>query len=354
MTKVVIISDIHFDLRNGSAFFMNKYRQFFEEVFFPELKARGINKLWILGDTWEYRTKINSVSLNFAIKTFFNKLRDNGIEAWIIYGNHDVAYRADNSINTIDFLGMMYENVHVIEDFKTIEFDGQPVNFMPWIHAKNYEQAMQFMQSAPPTVLCGHFEINGFETTRGQYAHGGLEPNIFTKFDKVFSGHFHIRSNQGPIHYLGNPFQTNWGDFGYERGFHVFDVQTHELEFVLNPFDIYAKIDYNDGLDITNFDYAVYSDKIVRVYIPSYATINQNKLGLFIDKLQNGCYSVEVVEKETVQVVNETGEIEFLDNAELINKYIEDVIDAPNINKDSLKEMFFSIYTEAQNMVERE
>ena len=352
--KVAILCDIHFDVRNGSAFFSGKYKEFFDKVFFPTLRARGIKTLWILGDTWEYRTKINSVSLNFAIRNFFDKLEDEGIDTTIIYGNHDVAYRADNSINTIDFLGKMYDNLRVVRDFETIEVFGQPINFMPWIHAKNYQEAMDFMVSAPPTVLCGHFEINGFETTKGQYAHGGLEPNIFNKFDKVFSGHFHIRSNQGSIHYLGNPFQTNWGDYGYERGFHFFDVVTHELEFVSNPFDIYAKIDYNDDVDIGAFDYSIFDNMIVRVYIPSYATTNQNKLALFLDKLQQVAYSTEVVEREAVAVLNETGEIEFLDNKELIDKYITEVVEAPNVDKVLLMSMFNELYVEAQNMVERE
>ena len=353
-STVAILCDIHFDIRNGSAFFSGKYKEFFDKVFFPTLKERGIKTLWILGDTWEYRTKINSVSLNFAIKNFFDRLEEDEIDTTIIYGNHDVAYRADNSINTIDFLGKMYPNLRVVKDFATLTVHGQPINFMPWIHAKNFGAAMEFMAAAPPTVLCGHYEINGFETTKGQYAHGGLEPNIFSKFDKVFSGHFHIRSNQGPIHYLGNPFQTNWGDYGYERGFHFFDVETHELEFVSNPFDIYAKIDYNDDIDIGTFSYSAFTNMIVRVYIPSYATTNQNKLSLFLDKLQQAAYSTEVVEREAVAVLSETGEIEFLDNKELIDKYINEVVDAPNIDKTVLLGMFNELYVDAQNMVERE
>ena len=35
----------------------------------------------------------------------------------------------------------------------------------------------------------------------------GMDIDIFDKFDKVYSGHYHTRSDNGKIYYLGNPYE---------------------------------------------------------------------------------------------------------------------------------------------------
>ena len=62
----------------------------------------------------------------------------------------------------------------------------------------------------------------------------------------VFSGHFHHKSDNGTIYYLGNPYQTNWMDYKDPRGFHMFDFETRELTFIENPYEMFHKYFYND------------------------------------------------------------------------------------------------------------
>ena len=42
----------------------------------------------------------------------------------------------------------------------------------------------------------------------------------------VYSGHFHTRSTDGKINYLGNPYEMYWNDVNDTRGFHIFDTDT--------------------------------------------------------------------------------------------------------------------------------
>ena len=51
---------------------------------------------------------------------------------------------------------------------------------------------------------------------------------FFRLIRKVFSGHFHTRSNQDNISYLGNPYEIYWNDHEDTRGFHFFDTETLE------------------------------------------------------------------------------------------------------------------------------
>ncbi|BCU99219.1 MAG: hypothetical protein CM15mV26_0460 [uncultured marine virus] len=54
----------------------------------------------------------------------------------------------------------------------------------------------------------GHLETNGFRAHRGPlWKMGCLD--IFDKFDRVFSGHYHTRSDNGKIFYLGNPYECS-------------------------------------------------------------------------------------------------------------------------------------------------
>ena len=94
----------------------------------------------------------------------------------------------------------------------------------------------------------GHFEIAGFAMYRGMESHEGLSKDLFKQFDMVFSGHYHHRSNDGHIYYLGNPYELTWQDFNDPRGFHLFDLQTRELEFIGNPYTMFERVEYDDAL----------------------------------------------------------------------------------------------------------
>lgn len=352
--RVAIITDIHFGVRNGSKFFLDKYQLFFDNIFFPTLIENEIKTLWVLGDTWEYRTKLESVALWRAREMFFDRLEQHGIKMYIIYGNHDVAYKNRNDINTIDFLEKMYSNVHVIKTHETINFDGLDVNFISWVNNANLEESLKFIAEAPPTVLCGHFEIKSFEMIKGHVCEHGFEKAIFDRYDQVYSGHFHTVSTDGRIFYISNPFQTNWSDYGLDKGFRIFDTATRNLDFIPNTYEVYDKIAYDETVDVTAFDYESYREKIVRVYIPSFAKLNQNKFNLFLEKLNSLVFSADVIELDETSIVGEDGQIEYIDNTQLINLYIDEVVQNPNINKDTLKNIMRELYDEALMTVETE
>lgn len=353
--KVAMVTDQHFGVRNSSRFFLDNYQKFYDEIFFPEMIAQGIKTLWILGDTWENRTNLNIVAFHRAREMFFDRLEELGIAVYMIMGNHDVYFRSTNEYNAVEFLAKMYSNIHVIYDHETIVFDGLPVNFLSWVNNTNLDDSLKFIAECPPTVMCGHFEIKSFEMIKGQVCEHGFDKSIFDRFQKVYSGHFHTISTDGRIFYISNPSQTNWSDYNLDKGFRIFDTGTLDLDFIANPFDVYAKIAYEDKeTDIVSFDYESYRDKIVRVFIRSFGRLNHNKFNLFIEKLNAVTYSADVVEVDETSIVNEEGEIEYMDNHELINNFIDDVIQNPNLDKSLLKNMFFDMYNEAQQSTDNE
>ena len=74
---------------------------------------------------------------------------------------------------------------------------------LPWINSGNKEESMEAIEKSDANIVCGHLELNGFEVTPGmKFDHGGMEPSVFKKYDRVWSGHFHMKSKHGNVQYL--------------------------------------------------------------------------------------------------------------------------------------------------------
>ena len=73
-----------------------------------------------------------------------------------------------------------------------------------------------------------------------------IRASYIQKFTKVFSGHYHTRSDDGRIYLLGNPYEMFWNDVGDRRGFTIFDTETLEHVPVDNPYRLFYNIYYED------------------------------------------------------------------------------------------------------------
>lgn len=178
---------------------------------------------------------------------FIRPLTELEIESYFIVGNHDVMYKSTNDVNSMREL---YENTAFRFNYydapAEIQLDGTKILLMPWINVSNYTESMDAIEETKAQVMFGHLEIAGFEMYKGMPSHEGFESPVFSKFDKVYSGHFHHRSSRGNISYLGAPYEMTWSDFDDPRGFHIFDTTTLEVEFIENPFKLFKKLYYDD------------------------------------------------------------------------------------------------------------
>ena len=194
----------------------------------------------------------------------------------------------------------------------------------------------------------GHLEVKGFEQHIGSWNYEGVEAKIFNKFDMAMSGHFHHKSDNGNIYYLGNPYQITWSDYNDARGFHIFDTATRELEHIINPFEIFHKIYYDDENltleSIQNEDYSQYKNCYIKIVI-----VKRNN-PFWFDTLIDKLYRVDVADIS----VAENFDVDLLDGEDLINeaedtmtilsKYVESLsID----NKKELDFLLQTLYTEA-------
>lgn len=248
MTKIAIITDTHFGARNSNLALMNYFEKFYNDVFFPTLEERGVNRIIHLGDLVDHRKYINFNTLHHMHECFFKLITEKYYEIDILLGNHDSYFKDTNKINSLRHLFLGYsEKIRVWwENPVEVKIDGAKILLCPWISLENQERSIEMIRNTDAEICMGHFEIEGFEMHRGSVCDHGMKMNLFSKFVKVFSGHFHHKSSSNGIHYLGAPYEMTWSDYNDERGFHIFDTETYELEFIPNPYSIHQKLYYNE------------------------------------------------------------------------------------------------------------
>ena len=347
--KIAIITDQHFGARNDSIAFLDFFERFYNDIFFTNLDSNNIEHLLVLGDTFDRRKYVNFYSLQRAKEMFFDKLEERGITVHMLAGNHDTYYKNTNDVNSPDLLLREYANINVIDSPQTITIDDTNICMMPWICPENYQQSMDELNNTTAEICMGHFEIAGFSMYRGMESHDGLSKEIFEKFDLVFSGHYHHRSTDGHIHYLGNPYEITWQDYNDPRGFHLFDLETRGLEFVQNPYTMFVRLEYNDKeqepIDLDALDLKQTYLKLIVVNKTDYY-----KFDKFISKLYNkGCYEIKIVENLSEFEDGEVGEeINLEDTLSVLSNYIDSV--QTDVDKEQVKTFMKSLYTEAVNI----
>ena len=355
--KLAFITDPHWGARSNNPYYMENLIDFFEKIFFPYVIDNQIKNVIVLGDVFERRKDINFNVLYHAKKHFFDRMLELNLDVKVIYGNHDIYYRNTSHVNSIDLLLWPYANIEIVDTHKVFEYDGKKIGLISWIHSGNYEESMSWLNSVDVDVLGGHFEIKNFEVTKGQPSHTGLDANLFNRFKMVLSGHFHIPSSNGIITYIGNTNQTNWGDFNVKKGFTVLDTETLKLDFIENTLNVYEVINYGCDIDIINFNYTKFNNKVVKILLESLSSVNRKELDLFVDKLSEFVYSVDVQETIVAKDIIGSANLDVISTAvstlDKIHQFIDNV-DNSSINKDKLFNYFSEIYTEVVNNSRRD
>ena len=345
--KVAIITDQHFGARKNSKLFHDYFLKFYNEVFFPRLEEEGVTTVVDMGDTFDSRKGIDFSALSWAKNNYYDRLRDMGVTVHTIVGNHTAYYKNTNEVNAVDLLLREYDNVKVYSKCEEVLLDKLKVLFIPWINAENYQSTVESVKVSTSVCAMGHLELNGFRAHRGHIMEEGLACDLFEKFDKVFSGHFHTRSDDGRIFYLGNPYEMFWNDANDKRGFTIFDTDTLKWEYVNNPNRMFYNIYYEDT-NYQTFDTREYENKIVKVIVRKKTDLK--KFEKFIDKLYaSGVFELKVVENFQFQESEEFEAFESEDTLSILNRYIEE--SEINLEKSTIQRIVQEVYQEACEMI---
>jgi len=341
--KVAIITDQHIGYKKGSKLYHEYFQKFYEEVFFPTIDKEGITTVLDLGDTFDNRKGVDLYSLDWAKKYYFDPLHLRGISMVSIIGNHTSYYKNTHEINTNNLLLREYSNITVLSECTELNVGGLDVLFIPWINFDNKVRTYEKIKKTKCKVAMGHLELNGFTATHGHIMEHGDDLEVYDKFKQVFSGHYHTRSNNGKVYYLGNPYEMSWSDVNDKRGFHIYDTETLGLKTINNPFQLYKIINYNDTpRQLTNF--TEYTNKIVKVVVRKKS--NDREYNRFMTSLDRARPAeVKIVEKtDHLALENEVID-QTEDTMTLLTKYVDDL--ETNLDRTKIKKVISEVYVEA-------
>jgi DNA repair exonuclease SbcCD nuclease subunit len=271
---------------------------------------------------------------------------------YALVGNHDVAYKNTLEVNSPNLLLKGYDNIKIYDEFETVDFDGIKVDVVPWICDENEADIFSKIKDSKAQICFGHFEISGFEMDKGNVCDVGIDKQALSKYDIVLTGHFHHKSNDGNITYVGTPYEMTWADFNDTKGFHIFDTDTRELEFVKNPFSMFHKISYDDGQSDfeswKQYDFGSLKDTYIKVVV-----LNKQNPYLFDHVIDNfykaGVADLAIVEDFSDVLINDDQEL--IDQAEdtmtILSKYIDNL--PLDVEPEKLKSIMRELYIEAIN-----
>ena len=258
----------------------------------------------------------------------------------ILNGNHDQFYRNTSSINALDQLLDSYD-VETYSMPQEIKLD-KKVLMVPWINSENREQSIQMVKDFKGDVCFGHLELAGFTMQPGHVAEFGDDPSLFKHIPTVFSGHYHSKSSRDNIHYLGASFQFTWNDFGEERGFHIYDTVSGELEFIENPYSMFVRLTY-EGNDTEISPDVDLKNCYVKVIVNE--KTSQARFEAYLKDIESRSpLDVKIVETTELTIDNET----FTgteSTPEIMKKYIEQA--TLQVDKTKLDNLMMKLYSEA-------
>jgi len=339
--KVAIITDTHYGARKGSKYLHDYFELFYKNVFFPALEEYGIDTVIHMGDAFDSRKSIDYQSYEWAKRVVFEPLKKYKVH--MIVGNHDCYYKNTNNVNSPALLLESYKNISTYSEPTEVEIDNLKILFIPWINAENFESSVQSIKVSNSTCAMGHLELNGFRAHRGHTMEEGMDGDIFAKFDKVFSGHYHTRSDDGRIFYLGNPYEMFWNDVNDPRGFTIFDTETLEHVQIDNPYKLFHILYYDDE-PASLFDARGYKDKIVKIIVRNKP--RPREFEKLIDKVYSaGVQELKIVENFEIQESEDFNIGDDENTISILNRYIDE--SEFELDKNIIKGIFQDLYKQS-------
>ena len=315
------------------------------------MKENKIRKVLHLGDLLDRRKFTNHVILNSWNNRWFNRAEDEDLDIEVLVGNHDIPHRNTNYPNTIEELFGHRRNVTVIDSPMYLTYDDLTVLMLPWINDENRDESLRLIAEKKVSTVFGHLELTGFEMDKGSGAIiDGMDRKLFDGYEAVYSGHYHHRSTDGTIFYLGTQYEITWADHEDPKGFHVFDTDTRQIEFIRNEERMFFQHIYDNGATVDPSHQEV-TDKHIKVIVK-----NRDDVKLFddyLDKLHKLNYAdIQVVESSfAVDNTIEFKADEATDIMTDMTKYVDTQITGQNPKE--IMEELRDIHREALNMETR-
>ena len=339
MVKTLIVGDTHFGMRGGNETFLNISYQFVDFLK-KVILDNDVQRVIVLGDVFDSRVSI-IVKVISIVNSLFKFLEDRNIETYVILGNHDIYYRKNKTVTSLEMLEN-FSNVRVIRGIEEHTIDGEKCIFVPWLtNQEENDKLIDTLKNNTYTFCFSHLPIQTLRMNETQKEYAGFEPDIMKSVTRVYNGHFHVRQELGNILCIGSPFQITWNDYNNKKGVYIIDFETKQEKFIENvDSPCHVKVNYPD---YTDDDILLTKNAFVRVYI--------NELKEWKD-VQKVLEKIELCHPLSLNIINQYENMdediqsnESLENIiDVIGDYIEQKKFTDNIDKGELLNRIKTIY----------
>lgn len=203
--KAMVWTDLHLGLKSNSVQHNEDCWEFTKWM--CELaEEQGCETCLFLGDFHNNRNTINVMTLNYSLRCL-EHVASKFEKTIMIPGNHDLFFKDRRDMYSVSWARNI-PNLRIINEMESI---GDCV-FVPWMIGEDHKQ----IAKQRGRYMFGHFELPHFlmNAMVRMPEVGELRYEHFENFEKMFTGHFHKRQQQGNINYIGNCFPHNFSDAG--------------------------------------------------------------------------------------------------------------------------------------------
>ena len=277
MSKIFIISDLHFGMRANSIEWLEIQTDYFDNFFFPLLKekAKPHDILFVLGDVFDNRQNVQ-ILVQHTVINLFEKLSKIFKEIHVIVGNHDIFRKGSTEISSLSCIKHI-PGIYVHSEVKNIKIDGKSIILMPWQVSHEDEETNLNLYSGSDYLFC-HSEIQGVYLNRKVQNDKGMELDRFKGYGKVYSGHIHFGQKRGNVTFVGNPYEMTRSDMYNKKGIYVIELSTGEeifYENIISPH--FISVDLKDLYEKRLDEIAVtFKNNFVDLMIPNEAIVKYN------------------------------------------------------------------------------
>lgn len=234
------LGDLHLGARGGNEQVLDFKERWFR-YFFADLQKRGIQAYVQLGDAFDVRRALAGVTYEWVENVFIPLHREFGISGVYIDGNHDLPYLETNRVSWVQVLeDLCPDYITRIKEPCDFDFGFGKCCMLPWITKENLNDTMKAIEESEAKICFGHLELGGFDMYKGsvcEESRFNLNAGHFSKFEIVQTGHFHTKSKNGVIEYVGTPYPLTWQDWADaeagQRGYHIIN-EDMSVDFVPN------------------------------------------------------------------------------------------------------------------------
>lgn len=229
--RAFLITDTHIGVRNSSVEWLDITKEYFYKFFIPLLKKekRDGDFLIHVGDVFDSRHSLNLFALNLALEVFeeISKI----MPIVIILGNHDIAKKNSNDVNSVKVLKWI-PNILVLEEPEVITISDKKILFMPW--RANHEEELACIDKNPADFLFCHTDVQGLKFNKNTVISEGIDLAKLKSFRRVYAGHIHYAQHKNNFRMLGCPFPMTRSDINNEKGIWLFDIETEKEIYFSN------------------------------------------------------------------------------------------------------------------------